>query len=165
MTEQLNLSEQSAMQFSYGQFLAYDRSESEPGSLWTDRHIAQGFVRRNTSVGIGTLVQFGTATVRTFRGVPSNVDDYDRVIAVPIELRSGVLCVEGPEEYPIQRSTSVLPGAYRLVAAQSLVSDKELTIDIFLETLPETNVSSEILKADKILKATGPLLETGDVAP
>jgi hypothetical protein len=164
-TEQLDLSDKSTLQFSYGQFLAYDQSESEPGSLWTDRHIAQGFVRRSKSLGIGTLVQFGSATVRTFSGTPSSIDDYDRVISVPIELPSGILCIEGPEEYPIQRSINVVPGVYRLVAAQSLVSDTELGIDIFLESLAETTANSEILKADETLETSGPLLETGDVAP
>lgn len=164
-TEQLDLSDKSTMQFSYGQFLAYDQTEAEPGSLWTDKHIAQGFVRRIRALGIGTLVQFGAAKVRTFSGTPTSIDDYDRVISVPIELPSGILCIEGPEEYPIQRSINVSPGAYRLIAAQSLVSETELSIDIFLESLAGTTANSEILKADETLEASGPLLETGDVAP
>jgi len=164
-TEQLDLSDKSTMQFSYGQFLAYDQTESEPGSLWTDKHISQGFVRRSESLGIGTLVQFGAASVRTFSGAPDSIDAYDRVISVPINLPSGILCIEGPEEYPIQRSINVAPGPYRLIAAQSLVSETELSIDIFLQALAETTANSEILKADAALEISGPLLETGDVAP
>lgn len=164
-TKQLDLSDKSTMQFSYGQFLAYDQNEPEPGSLWTDKHISQGFVRRSESLGIGTLVQFGVANVRTFVGTPASVDAYDRVISVPINLPSGILCIEGPEEYPIQRSINVAPGPYRLIAAQSLVSETELSIDIFLEALAETTANSEILKADETLEIFGGLLETGDVAP
>lgn len=164
-TEQLDLSNKSTMQFSYGHFFAYDQNESEPGSIWTDKHVSQGFVRRSESLGIGTLVQFGAANVRAFSGTPASVDAYDRVIAVPINLPSGILCIEGPEEYPIQRSVNVEPGTYRLIAAQSLVSETELSIDIFLEALAETTANSEILKADEALEISGPLLETGVVAP
>lgn len=163
--EPLDLSDKRTMQFSYGQFLVYDQDESEPGSIWTDKHISQGFVRRSESLGIGTLVQFGAANVRTFSGTPASIDVYDRVISVPINLPSGILCIEGPEEYPIQRSINVASGPYRLIAAQSLVSETELSIDIFLEALAETTANSEILKADEALEASGPLLETGDVAP
>jgi len=163
--ESLELSNTNTMQYSYGQFLVYDQYESEPGSLWSDQHIAQGFVRRRRALGVSTLTQHGKATVRTFLGSPDGLNGYDRVISVPIELASGILCIEGPEEYPIQRSIKVIPGSYRLVAAQTQVSETELNIDVYIDHLVETDPKSKILKADELIQVSGPLLETGDVAP
>jgi hypothetical protein len=153
------------MYFSHGQVLAYDQSEAEPGSLWNNQHVAQGFVRRDRALGIGTLIQHGNATIRVFLGQPASLQNYERAIAIPIVLGSGVLCIEGPEEYPIERSVQVPAGLYRLIAAQSHASDTELEIDMFLEALISPNVNSEILKADENLQIRGELLETGEVAP
>ena len=72
------------MYFSHGQVLAYDQSEAEPGSLWNNQHVAQGFVRRDRALGIGTLIQHGNAKIRVFLGPPASFQNYERAIAIPI---------------------------------------------------------------------------------
>lgn len=161
----IELSNAKPMYFSYGQFFAYDQNETQPGSLWTDEHVAQGFVRRKRALAIGTLTEYGVATLHVFRGHTVLLDEYDRVISVPIELESGILCIDGPEEYPIQRSIKVPPGQYQLLAAQSRVSETELRIDLFLDHWIKTDLKSRVLKADESLQVSSTLLETGDVAP
>ena len=163
-TNQLRLSGSHMLYFSYGQVLAYDQNESEPGSHWTDQHVAQGFVRRERALGIGTLIQYGNARIRAFLGQPESLDSYKRAISMPITIESGVLCVEGPEEYPVDRVLHLPIGLYRLTAAQSRTSDTELEIDLYLEPLTEISATSEILKADGSLRITGQLQETGEAA-
>ncbi len=117
LSEQVQLSGANTLYFSYGQVLVYDQSEPEPGSLWTDQHVAQGFVRRERALGIGMLTTQGNAIVRVFRGSPESLQSYNRVQSIPIVLNSGVLCIEGPEEYPIERQVHLPAGFYRIPSA------------------------------------------------
>ena len=153
------------MYFSYGQFLVYDRSEPEPGSLWTEAHVAQGFVRRERALGIGTPIQHGNAKLRVFLGRPVLLHNYDRVIAVPIQLDTGILCIEGPEEYPIERSVQLKPGGYLLFVAQTRVADSYLECDLFLEPMKDPSMGSQVLQADEMMRISGQLSESGEVAP
>ena len=43
--DRLELEGKPDLYFSYNQVLVYDASEASPGSLWTDQHSRQGFVR------------------------------------------------------------------------------------------------------------------------
>jgi len=164
MTEQFKLSGPASLYFSYGQLMAYDSTEREPGSIWTDQHVKQGFVRRPHSVGIGTLMQDGTATLSIFRGQPTRTEAYDRVVSVPIDLPSGVLRLEGPDEYPIERSVDLTPGVFRLTFAQGLNEHGSLRIDLFIDEVDEPSPRSKVLKSDDSISDLNELIETGDVA-
>ncbi len=159
-----NLIGDPTLYFSYGQFMAYDRDENQPGSIWTDDHVRQGFVRRPHSICFGTLVSHGQAELRILLGTPSDIHLYERVVCVPIELPSGELRLEDPEEYPINRMVHISPGCYQLYVAQRAIDDDTLQMDLFVSSISGDPVGSIILRADEQLHSHGDLVETGDVA-
>jgi hypothetical protein len=165
LNESIRLNGTDELYFSYGQFLAYDANEPEPGSLWTEMHVQQGFVRRPHALAFGTLLDHGTAALRVFLGNPESLDDYVRVVSVPIDLTSGTLCIEGPEEYPIERWIALSDDQYRLVVAQSYGAKSRLSIDLYVELTGRREEKSAVLKMDESLRIVSDLLETGDVAP
>jgi len=150
--------------FSYSQVLVYDKNEMQPGSIWTDGHFLQGFVRRERSIGIGTLIDHGNADISVYSNI--NIDDskYSRIVSVPITVDSGRICLEGPEEYPIDRSIKVVPGKYRVVAAQLLQDDSQLSIDFYISKLINGEDTSEIIKHESDLGDIVSILEVGEAA-
>jgi hypothetical protein len=150
--------------FSYSQFLVYDQSVAAPGCLWTEKHTAQGFARRESTVCFGTLIEFGHADVTAEFGrfVPNQ--SHERVIAVPFTVVTGKIIVDGPDENNVQRLVELPNGNYRLVAAQRAIGDETEAVDLFFENLSEPSRRSEIIVADKQLEVPGTLLETADVA-
>lgn len=161
---QIRLDGPESLYFSYGQLIAYDTTEQAPGSIWTDKHINQGFVRRPKCVGVCTLLKNGTARIAVFHGEPMPLEDYDRVLSVPINLPSGILHLEGPEEVTIHRSVSLSPGVFRIGFAQMLNSDANLRVDVFIKMIDEANPLSKLLKSDNALSESVVLCETGDAA-
>lgn len=150
--------------FSYSQFIVYDASVKLPGCAWTDKHTAQGFARRESTVNFNTLLEFGHANVAVSRSAYEPWCEYERVIAVPFFVASGKVLVEGPEETDVQRSFSLPPGNYRLVTAQQVTGEDEEAIDIFFEPLAKLLERSTVLVADDALNPPTPLLETAGVA-
>jgi hypothetical protein len=78
--------------------MVYDKTEPAPGCIWTDTHVSQGFARRESTVGFGTILEFGDAELRVQLGQYSANKDHERVIAVPFYSPSGEVVVQGPEE-------------------------------------------------------------------
>jgi Competence protein J (ComJ) len=161
------------LDFSYHQFMVYDQSVRLPGCDWTDERVAQGFVRRESTVSFGTLLDFGFAYVAVASAYESR-EEYERVIAVPFLVMSGKVNVEGPEHtVDIERSIALAPGNYRLVAAQRVIRDEEeadaaivysrKAIDLFFEPLAQPLERSAILVADDALKPPTPLVETAGI--
>jgi hypothetical protein len=150
--------------FSYSQFLVYDQSVPLPGCAWTDRHTAQGFARRESTVNFSTPLEFGHAVVIVHHGPYRPDVAYDRVIEVPFRVKSGKILVEGPDEVDIERSFLLPPGDYRLVAAQRVTGDEEEAIDLFIEDLAKPLDRSAVLVADETLNPPASLLETAGIA-
>ena len=154
----------SKLYFSYGQFMVFDSSVQLPGCDWTEAHVAQGFARRESAVNFSTLLQFGYAAVGVSRGIYEPQHEYERVIAVPFRSTSGKVNVEGPEESPSERSFELLPGHYRLVAAQYVVGDDDEVVNLCFEPLVEALDRSTILVADATLNPPTPLVEIAKIA-
>jgi hypothetical protein len=150
--------------FSYSQFMVYDQSVQLPGCDWTEEHTAQGFARRESVVNFNTPLEFGYADVAASLEVYQLQQGYHRVIAVPFRVTSGKVVVEGPEESAVERSISLPPGHYRLVAAQRVTADDEEVIDLYFEPLSKALERSAILIADEALNPPTPLIETAKVA-
>jgi hypothetical protein len=110
------------------------------------------------------LTQDGTAAVRVFQGHPSLIEAYERVVSVPIELPSGALRLEGPEEYPIERSVVLKPGIFQLTVAQTINQHGQVCMDFFVEDVEEANPRSKVLKSDDCISASDELSETGIAA-
>jgi hypothetical protein len=150
--------------FSYNQFMIFDASERLPGCVWTDKHVAQGFARRESTVNVGTLLEFGQAAISMAIGQYLPQEKYERVIAVPFECTSGTICIEGPEETEVERSHGLSVGHYRLVIAQSITgSDNEL-VDIYFEPRSTPTFLSEILVLDQMIDPPDQLVETAAIA-
>jgi hypothetical protein len=151
--------------FSYSLFMIYDQSVRLPGLAWTDEHSAQGFARRESVVNFNTPLEFGYADVGVSQcAYQPRGEEYERVIAVPFLVTSGKVIVEGPEETKPERHFALLPGNYRLVAAQRVTGDEEEVIDLFFEPLTKPLERSAVLVADEALNPPTPLLETAGVA-
>jgi hypothetical protein len=150
------------VRFSYHQVVVFDDSESVPGSLWNDEHWNQGFARREKTVSFSTLEQAGKATLKVLLGWPDDLQTAERVVAVPLQVPSGTLHIEGPEEYPTSRAVSVEPGIYMVALAQRTDETGRLTFELFLDKRTENR--SRILKADGALNPAEPLLETAEPA-
>ena len=144
--------------------MVYDQSVRLPGCDWTEEHTAQGFARRELVVNFNTLLEFGYADVAVSRETYQPEQEYQRAIAVPFQVTSGKVVVEGPEETTVERAVSLPPGHYRLVAAQHVTGDDKEVIDLYFEPLTEALESSAILVADEALTPSTPLIETAKVA-
>jgi hypothetical protein len=150
------------LEYSYNHFLIFDVGEPQPGCAWTDRHVAQGFARRESTVGFSTLAEFGLARLRVFLGEAESLQPYERAIAVSFMCSSGTVAIEGPDEDPGGRELPVGVGCFEVLCCQEL-DDDSLTIDLFFRLIPVPR-PSRILKADPDITATGPLLETAKQA-
>lgn len=158
--------------FGYGQFIVTDAQISNCAFLWSEENMNQGFARQESVASFVTLEQFGVANLTVFLGSYPTVflggypsgKKHERVIAVPFNLVSGSLLIEGPEEAGLIEPLKVAKGAYRLVSAQTLLSaanDEEpvLALDLYLEKKEKLPDSSTIIIQDKQLNPSFPLLE------
>lgn len=154
------------MSFSYSQFSVYDK-ECIDVPNWTENHIRQGFIRSKYVVSFTTMMEYGVATVvvNLIDSIEDiSFDEFHRVISVPIEIKTGIVAVDGPEEYPIERCFMIDPGKYNLIAAQRIESSKANTeiIYLFFEESSSTADRSKIFIADDAITATEELIETAD---
>jgi hypothetical protein len=161
MMEKSNLDK---MYFSYNQFMIFDEQIRLPGCEWTQEHSAQGFARRESTVCMNTLEEFGSAAVEVSCDKYRSDPDYDRVIAVPFKVVSGTVVIEGPEESKTGRIFHLPAGNYRLVVAQQALGDEEERIDLFFEPTAVPILSSEIIVADLELKPPLVLVENANIA-
>ena len=150
--------------FSYGQFMIYDRDVELPGCDWTEEHTAQGFARRQSVVNFNSLLEFGHADLTVSSEPYQPRREYERVIAVPFLVTSGIVIVEGPEETAVERNIKLQPGTYRLVAAQYVTTGDQETIDLYFEPVTPAVRHSVILLADEGLNPPDPLIETAQIA-
>ena len=150
------------LNFSYGVFLVFDHAVAAPGCAWTEVHEKQGFARRQSTACFATLVQFGAAELKVQRGPYRASVAHERVIQVPLDVRSGCVEIKGPEEGPGKRRVNLPVGHYGLVAAQTAIEEERQLIDLFFELLPEPLWRSRILLADEALAPLPQLLETAD---
>ncbi|MEO6049521.1 MAG: competence protein ComJ, partial [Candidatus Kapaibacterium sp.] len=129
------------LDFAHNQFGVYDYSAEYPAFDWKEEHVLQGFARGESQVAFCTLFGFGVAEISIFFYACEELQEYERVIAIPFHAPSGTISVEGTEEYPIERSFAVSPGHYRLTAAQYAVwedekeEDYEEAIHLYFELL------------------------------
>ena len=150
--------------FSYGQLLVFDSAETSPGSVWTDAHYQQGFAKRARTVAFGTIEEAGTALLTVSKGQPRLVRDDARAVSVVLEVESGKLNIEGPEEYPVERLIPLPAGRYRVSLAQRReVETDRLLFFLFVE-LEAGDTKSHILKADATIIRSGDLIEDAQVA-
>ncbi len=148
------------LQFSYSQFFIYDSAVKLPGCDWTEAHSNQGFARRKGVINVGTLLEFGSASVSLSSDVNIDLEKYDRVIMVPITSESGCLLLNGVEEDNVDRKIKLDVGFYNVTIAQKEISETEEVIDIFIEKLNQENQTSKILLAESKLNFVGELIET-----
>jgi hypothetical protein len=148
--------------FSYSQFFVYDHAIDTPSCLWTEEHVRQGFARREGTISVGTVLEYGVAKVLV--GINEHLEwiNYERVIAIPLRITSGRVAIDGPEEYPINRTVAVPSGTYRVIIAQRVISADHEEVVINLETTSSSYTLSEILRADELLDPPAQLLETAD---
>jgi len=152
------------MYFSYWQFFVFDAAETIPGGIWTDRHDVQGFARRESTVCIGTMLQFGSADVHWAPRGYQDLPDYSRVIEVPLYCPTGRVVIEGPEEMNSGREVRVCPGHYSLTVAQRVIDDQREDVYLNLNMVPAPLRQSRILVADEGLSNVDDLLETAEPA-
>ncbi len=150
--------------FSYNQFNVFDRSVKLPGCAWTDGHYKQGFARRQRNVAFSTLLEFGHGDLAVHLAPYAEKHAYQRVIEVPIEVPSGEVVLEGPEEDPDKRTVQMPCGHYRLIAAQAVTGEDREAIDVYFERLSQPLARSRIIVADDELDPPSPLLESVEVA-
>lgn len=150
--------------FSYSQFMVYDLAEQLPGCDWTEKHTAQGFARRASTVCFGTRLEYGHSFVTIHIGSFQALKDYSRAICVPFKNISGKVTVEGPDEFDVDRAFELPPGDYMLTAAQKILSADELNIDLYFELVTHPGSRSSILVADEMLDTTEPLMESSEIA-
>jgi hypothetical protein len=145
--------------------MVFDRTVALPGCAWTKEHADQGFARRDRCVCFGTLLEFGEADVTVYLGPYEPRQMYMRVIAVPIDLPSGEVAIEGPEdEVGSQHFVRLNSGHYQLTAAQVVIDEDRERIDLYFEKLAEPGPRSRIIVADDALTPPEVLVETAEVA-
>ncbi len=142
--------------YSSGQITIFDATAELAGE-WTERHLAQGFIRGEGHLGLRTLPESGHVLVRVFSSPYVGLAEDARVIAVPFRVISGTVHLMAPDE----RTPHVLtlaPGEYRLVTCQRFF-DGDQDLDLFFERVDLPRQRSEVLVADRELQPELPLLE------
>src|SRR6185295_13222807 len=99
--------------FSYGQFMIYDQCVEVPGCDWTQDHVDQGFARRDSTICVGALFEFGYADATVWFCAYEQSEEDERVIEVPFTVQSGKVVVEGPEESR-ERCFAIDAGYYKV---------------------------------------------------
>jgi hypothetical protein len=132
------------LQFAYSQFFVYDAAIPSRGRIWTERHSKQEFARRDGVVAVGTVLEFGSAAVAVLIDRPTDLQRYQRALAVPLHIRSGSLAVDGPEEVPRARSVPITTGFYRVTIGQTVLDDLREEVTIWLERSDIPLVRSEL---------------------
>lgn len=151
--------------FSYSQFMVYDGSVPLPGCDWTPAHTRQGFARQASTVNFRSIHEFGDARVRVFLGEASGLEDAERVIAVPFDVKAGFILVEGPEEERDEGRKVELPaGAYELTCAQLATGEETEEISLHFAPRAVLPSRSKVLRADQGLEVPAELLETAATA-
>jgi competence protein J (ComJ) len=150
------------LQFSYSQFFVFDSAVPTVGCHWTERHFRQGFARRDGTVSVRTLLEFGVADVAVTVGAPSSVEAYGRVLAVPLLIRSASLSIRGPEEQRGMRDIAIPNGHYRVTIAQTAVGETREDVHIWVEKSDVPIARSQLLVVDEELDPVWPLLETAN---
>lgn len=150
-----------SLEFSYSQFFVYDAGLKNPACEWTEVHSRQGFARRDGVVAIGTLLEFGKAEVALNFGTPSP-QSFERVVSVPLEIKSGAIAVDGPEEIAGTRELKVENGHYRATVAQKRTDDTHEEVRIWLEKVDVPLRRSELLVVDDALDPPTDLVETAN---
>lgn len=158
------------MVFGYGQFIVRDKSIWNTAFLWTEDHMKQGFARIESVASFSTMLNYGEADLRVFLTGYKHNASYERVIAVPFLSVSGEIFVEGPEEAALTEPHRIMPGAYRLVSAQRVISEDVQdfvqgyeAIDVFFEKTMELGLTSAVVLADAQLSPPDQLLEFAEV--
>jgi hypothetical protein len=149
----------STLEFSYSQFFVHDAGIRNPACEWTEAHSRQGFARRAGVAAIGTLLEYGTAQVTVEIGSPQ-LQLFERVVAVPLEIKGGAIAVDGPEEDFGVREMPIKNGHYRATIAQRIIDGSAEQIGIWLEEVAVPLEHSQLLVIDEALKPQFPLLET-----
>ena len=126
------------LRFSHSQFFVYDSGLGDPACEWTESHSRQGFARREGVVAIGTLLECGTAKVTLALGRPE-FQGYERVVSVPLQIGSGSVAVDGPEETPGIRKYQVANGDYRATIGQRRTDDGQQEVTVWLEKIAQRN--------------------------
>ena len=129
-----------------------------------DDHVAQGFARRQFTVNFCTLLECGIANLRVFLGLSSVLDEYERVLAVPLHVESGHVSIEGPDEGPYLRKVNLPPSWYKLYSAQSVIDCTTETLDLFFDRQPNVLRNSEVIVADERITRTRDLIEDSECA-
>lgn len=157
--------------FGYNQFIVRDRDADAAGLDWSDRHVAQGFARRDQIISFGTLVGWGRATVHVQLGGQVDSHQYERIVKVPFHCPSGLVELMTPDmAYGESSFFQVECGHYSVLAAQRLVSDPGrlsahplIEVVLLLEPRDQSLDRSEVVKADADLSPQFPLLESADI--
>lgn len=152
---------QLSIAFDYNQFLVYDISVESPECEWTEKHCSQGFARRQSTVCVGTILQYGQARIAVVLGPFVEKQGYERVIAVPFFSPTGKIIIGGLMEIYIAHVVFCPRGHYKLYVAQSVSdgSDDVEDIDVFFSPQEVPCQRSEVLIADEGLEPPEPLLE------
>lgn len=149
--------------FSFAQFSIFDKSLDTPSLEWSDQHSAQGFVRGTGIIAVGTILSHGVAPAAVYLESvpPHDLEVYDRVIAIPLDVSSGHLALSNPDALPEEAVELDVPsGHYRVFVAQRVENERRReSIDIFLVKGPSLESNSEIVVGDALLAPVYPLLE------
>jgi hypothetical protein len=148
--------------FSYNQFLVYDVSVEVPECEWREAHFNQGFARRESTVCVGTILQYGQADATVFFGPFARQADYLRAIRIPFYSPTGKVIIRGMMELYVAHILFCPPGHYNLYVAQRITDEENdcEAIDLFFLQQEVSSSKSEIIIADDGLAPPPVLLET-----
>ncbi len=144
--------------YTYGQILIFD-SRVLPGNEWTEKHEDQGFARRSVSVSFSTMNESGQAVISVVDSQPAECA-IERSIYTTINIPSGKVCIEGVDEYPIERHVEVEAGWHGVTFSQ-IIEGKTLRVFLCFEWI-EREERSRVLVADEGLSVPAELLEMCD---
>lgn len=148
---------------SYGQLWVADGTVTSPGCVWTSTHVAQGFARRSLVVCFATLLEFGDATVEVVMGSYMPFASDERVIAVPLQVISGIMLIGAPD-VDNDKQIEVPNGHYRIVVAQHRVGAQLQATRVYCEPHKQPVARSMVVLADPGLAPPESLLEWAETA-
>jgi hypothetical protein len=113
------------------------------------------------------LFSSGIAKLAVLFGQPA-IEGYERALAIPLEVKSGVVEIDNPEEDIGTREIRLESGHYQLTIAQKRLTSEEEEeigeeeIKIWFEKVDLPMLRSKLLVVDEMLDPPTPLVETAN---
>jgi hypothetical protein len=148
---------------SYSQIAVFDSALAHPFSMWTQRHVDQGFAWRNGSASFRTVENSGPHVIEVMATSedPDLSPEAARIIEVPFEIRA-----TGSVEIAsiTQRFSAEAPPSLHSLRFECFLARTAVQPMVKLFFIKNNNPTFRVLRADEALNLAGELVTSASPA-